>query len=119
MPPALDGAAVSVSPGGVLHLSVRGHRTEFTPLAVDVALLTDAPEEVVDLPDLHSLVFFPAVDPQTGAFTLDADLVAGPTWDPLPIRAEDFASATRLRVVARDVEGLGSTPMIVALPRRR
>ncbi|MCK6574492.1 hypothetical protein L6V77_25715 [Myxococcota bacterium] len=119
VPPALDTAAVSVSPGGVLRLTVRGHRTEYTPLAVDVALLPDASEEAIDLPDLHSLVFFPAVDPQTGAFTLDADLVAGPTWDPLPIRAEDYAEATRLRVVARDVEGLVSPPMILALPRGR
>jgi hypothetical protein len=119
VPPALDAATVSAAPGGGLRLTVSGHRTEYMPLAIDAALLTDGSGEIVALPDSHTLIFFPTVDPQTGAFTLDTDLVAGPTWDPLPIRTEDFAEATWLQVVARDVEGQKSPPMILALPRGR
>lgn len=118
LPPALDEAAVALQPDGRMHITATGHRTEYTPLAVDVYLLSDDSETPVDLPDLHALVFFPEVDAATGDFTLDAPLVAGPDWDPLPIAAGDFVEATRLKFVARDVQNLESEPVIVALPRR-
>ena len=118
VPPALDDVSVSLQPDGGLRISATGHRTEYTPLAVDVYLLGDDSETPLALPDLHSLVFFPAFDAETGTFTLDAPLVAGPDWDPLPIAVGDFIEATRLMFVARDVQHLESEPLIVALPPR-
>lgn len=118
VPPVLDDVTVAVQPDGQLHITAAGHRTEYTPLAVDVSLMTDDSETPLALPDLHSLVFFPAFDAEAGTFTLDAPLVAGPDWDPLPIAAGDFVEATRLKFVARDVQHLESEALIVALPPR-
>lgn len=119
VPPVLDAATATLQPDGQMRITATGHRTEYTPLAVDVFLLTDVSDDPIELPDLHSLVFFPEVDAETGGFALDVPLVAGPDWDPLAIGPEDFVEATRLKFVARDVQGLPSEPVIVPLPRRR